>query len=181
MNGFCGDGSTEIMFDVFRIYVPSVLLLCFVLPAWIPCHFWGESTLNSIFICAFFRYALSLNVTWCVNSAAHMWGNKPYNKHINPVENIFVTFGAIGEGFHNYHHTFPGDYSTSEFGWKLNLTTLFIDCMTKLGLAYDKKKMSTEAVFKRKLRTGDGSVGFGYVKGPQEAKPLPKEDETKSQ
>ena len=33
-------------------------------------------------------------------------------------ENLFVAFGAIGEGFHNYHHTFPQDYSTSEFGCK---------------------------------------------------------------
>ena len=39
-------------------------------------------------------------MTWLVNSAAHMWGNKPYDQHINPAENILVTIGAVGEGFH---------------------------------------------------------------------------------
>ena len=95
-----------------------------------------------------------------------MWGNKPYDRNINPVENFFVTFGAIGEGYHNYHHTFPQDYSTSEYGWRVNLTTLFIDTMYALGLAYDRKKMSYEIVFKRKQKHGDGSDGFGYLQPP---------------
>ena len=113
-------------------------------------------------ICAVMRYTFALNITWCVNSVAHMWGNKPYDKHINPAENIFVTFGAIGEGYHNYHHAFPKDYSTSEYGWRLNLTTLFIDFMAKIGQASERKKMSSDAVFRRKQRTGDGSAGFGF-------------------
>ena len=36
---------------------------------------------------------------------------------------------SAGEGFHNYHHTFPHDYSASEWRWSLNLTTFFIDIM----------------------------------------------------
>ena len=92
-----------------------------------------------------------------------MWGNKPYDRHINPAENFFVTFGAVGEGFHNYHHTFPSDYSTSEYGWRLNLTTLFIDTLAALGQTYDRKKMAPEAVFRRKDRTGDGTDGFNYL------------------
>ncbi len=142
--------------------MPSVVLLCFLLPSVIPWYYWGESLLYG-FVISVCRYTILLNVTWCVNSAAHMWGNKPYDQHINPVENFFVTFSAIGEGFHNYHHTFPSDYSTSEYGWKLNFTTLFIDSMARLGLAEDRKKMAYETVFKRKQRTGDGTEGFGYV------------------
>lgn len=29
---------------------------------------------------AVIRYVLSLNFTWLVNSAAHIWGNRPYDK-----------------------------------------------------------------------------------------------------
>lgn len=39
-----------------------------------------------------------------VNSAAHMWGYKPYDRRINPVENVAVAVVAMGEGWHNYHH-----------------------------------------------------------------------------
>lgn len=91
-----------------------------------------------------------------------MWGNKPYDKNINPVENPIVVIGAVGEGFHNYHHTFPFDYSTSELGGTWNVTTLFIDAMAALGLAYDRKRVSPEAIARRKQRTGDGSEWFGH-------------------
>ena len=144
--------------------------MCFIIPMFVPWYFWGESAWSAYFICSIFRYAATLNVTWFVNSWAHMYGNKPYDMNINPSENFFVTFGAIGEGYHNYHHTFPHDYSTSEYGWRVNLTTLFIDCMARLGLAYDMRKVSNEAVSRRKQRTGDGSEGFGHMIKPRSDK-----------
>ncbi|KAL1788567.1 acyl-CoA desaturase [Sigmodon hispidus] len=61
------------------------------------------------------------------------------------------------EGFHNYHHVFPYDYSASEYHWHINFTTFFIDCMAALGLAYDRKKVSKAAVLTRIKRTRDGS------------------------
>ena len=146
-----------------RFYLPSVILFCFVLPSIVPWYFWGENGWYAYFTCALFRYALSLNFTWCVNSVAHLWGNKPYDRNINPVENPIVVLGAVGEGYHNYHHTFPFDYSTSELGGTWNVTTLLIDAMAWIGQAYDRKRVSHEAISRRKLRTGDGTVGFGYL------------------
>ena len=96
-------------------------------------------------------------MTWLVNSAAHMWGNQPYDVTINPRENIGVSIVTVGEGFHNYHHTFPFDYSASELGWKINLTTFFIDCCAALGLVYDRRKVSKEVLRRRIQRTGDAS------------------------
>lgn len=32
-----------------------------------------------------------------------MFGDKPYDKNIMPVENLSVAIAAMGEGFHNYH------------------------------------------------------------------------------
>ncbi|XP_030629318.1 acyl-CoA desaturase [Chanos chanos] len=144
-----------------RHYKVSVLVICFLVPMLVPWYLWGESLWVAYFIPALLRYTLVLNATWLVNSAAHMWGNRPYDANINPRENKFVTFSAIGEGFHNYHHTFPYDYATSEFGWKLNLTTCFIDLMCYLGLAKERKKVSRELVLARVQRTGDGSHRSG--------------------
>ncbi|XP_037319393.2 acyl-CoA desaturase [Pungitius pungitius] len=144
-----------------KYYKLSVLLMCFFVPMSVPWYLWGESLWVAYFIPSVLRYTLVLNATWLVNSAAHMWGNRPYDKNINPRENKFVTFSAIGEGFHNYHHTFPFDYATSEFGCKLNLTTCFIDAMCFLGLATDPKRVSHELVLARSQRTGDGSSRSG--------------------
>ncbi|KAK2876024.1 hypothetical protein Q8A67_020120 [Cirrhinus molitorella] len=140
-----------------KYYKPSVLLMCFLVPTLVPWYMWGESLWVAYFVPGLLRYTAVLNATWLINSAAHMWGNRPYDGTINPRENRFVTFSAIGEGFHNYHHTFPFDYATSEFGCKINLTTCFIDFMCYLGLASEPKRVSKEVVFARAQRTGDGS------------------------
>ncbi|XP_062989274.1 stearoyl-CoA desaturase [Elgaria multicarinata webbii] len=144
-----------------RFYKSSVVIMCFLVPAFVPWYFWGEPYFNSFLLASILRYTASLNATWLVNSAAHMYGNRPYDQHINPRENHFVVFGALGEGFHNYHHTFPFDYSTSEFGWRWNFTTGFIDLMCYLGLASDCKKVAKETILARKIRTGDGSHKTG--------------------
>lgn len=70
--------------------------MCFFVPMFVPWYLWGESLWVAYFIPALLRYTLVLNATWLVNSAAHMWGNRPYDKNINPRENKFVAFSAIG-------------------------------------------------------------------------------------
>ncbi|XP_015979744.2 acyl-CoA desaturase [Rousettus aegyptiacus] len=144
-----------------RYYKPAILLMCFILPTIVPCYFWGETLLHSFHVAVALRYVIVLNATWLVNSAAHLYGYRPYDKTINPRENILVSLGAAGEGFHNYHHTFPYDYSTSEYRWHVNFTTFFIDCMAALGLAYDRKTVSKAAILARVKRTGDGSYKSG--------------------
>ncbi|KPJ16367.1 Acyl-CoA Delta(11) desaturase [Papilio machaon] len=64
----------------------------------------------------------------------------------------------LGEGFHNYHHSFPWDYKAGELGnnW-LNFSTSTIDFFAKLGWAYDLKTASGEVVEARIKRTGDGT------------------------
>ncbi|XP_050052410.2 acyl-CoA desaturase-like [Dermacentor andersoni] len=140
-----------------QYYMRLVLLFSFILPTVLPAWLWGESYWNAFCTATMLRLILSLNFTWSVNSFAHLWGNKPFDKSISPTEAPWVSFVAVGEGFHNFHHTFPWDYSTSELGWKLNMSTMFIDIMAKLGQAYDLKVVSREAVLARKLRTGDGT------------------------
>jgi stearoyl-CoA desaturase (delta-9 desaturase) len=61
--------------------------MCFIVPTLVPWFFWGETLWNAYFVCSLLRYVLTLNATWLVNSAAHIWGNRPYDKSINPAEN----------------------------------------------------------------------------------------------
>lgn len=37
-------------------------------------------------------------------SAAHLFGTRPFDSTIYPVESWFVAALAAGEGWHNYHH-----------------------------------------------------------------------------
>lgn len=140
-----------------KYYIPLVVSMCFMMPSFGPHYFWGESLPIAFYVCAMFRYTVTLHSTWLVNSAAHMWGQRPYDKNINPAENKYVSALACGEGWHNYHHTFPYDYKTSELGYRINMTTMFIDFWSYLGLAYDRKTVPVELIRRRIVKTGDGS------------------------
>lgn len=147
-----------------RFYIPLVTLICFYLPAAMPAYLWGENFYTAFFVCSLFRYALVLHITWLVNSAAHLFGHKQYDKSIGPAENMFVSLVSGGEGYHNYHHVFPWDYSTSELGWmrNFNFSTMFIDFFAWLGLVTDRKKVKPEIVKQRMDRTGE-KLEFPYV------------------
>ncbi|XP_023935434.2 acyl-CoA Delta-9 desaturase-like [Bicyclus anynana] len=140
-----------------KYYMILMPLACFILPTYIP-TLWGESLKNAFFISAVCRYVYVLNVTWLINSAAHKWGTKPYNKSIYPVESKLVAFLVLGEGFHNFHHMFPWDSKTSELGnYAFNFTNIFLDVMAKIGWGYDFRTASRDLVLKTVKNLGDGS------------------------
>ncbi|RZC34109.1 FA desaturase domain containing protein, partial [Asbolus verrucosus] len=152
-------------------YLPLALTVSFIIPTFIPCYFWGESFIVAWCIPTMLRYAISLHCTWLINSAAHMWGTKPYDKYIQPVENGWVSVFAFGEGWHNYHHTFPWDYKAAELdSYSGNFSTAFIDFMAWIGWAYELKKASPEMILKRIKRTGSGNDVIAYDEYVKEEK-----------
>ncbi|XP_030767540.1 acyl-CoA desaturase-like [Sitophilus oryzae] len=140
-----------------KYYIPLIFIMAFGLPTTIVWYISGET----FWICSLlnlFRYVLSLNATWLVNSAAHIWGMRPYERSIKPAENIYVSIFAYGEGWHNYHHVFPWDYKTAELGnYGFNFTTAFLDLMEKIGQATDLKTVPKHMIRKKVYRSGDGS------------------------
>lgn len=124
-------------------------------PTMIPVLLWGERFWTAFVLAFMVRYVITLHGTWLVNSAAHYYGERPYDTRIEARESPYVIYNALGEGFHNYHHTFPYDYATSEFGRFMNITTAFIDLCASFGLVHDRRKVDSESILKRRARTGD--------------------------
>ena len=131
-----------------KYYIILVLLLRFALPLSILVIL--EERLSDAIFINFFSYALSLHYTWTVNSLAHVYGTRPYNSNILPRDNMFVNWLVYGEGYHNYHHTYPYDYKCSLNGplKDFNLSTLFIDCFQKLGMIYETKQIDHDTKLK---------------------------------
>ncbi|CAK1554448.1 unnamed protein product [Leptosia nina] len=141
--------------------IPFIGTMCFLMPTIVPIYFWNESFNVAWHLCIL-RYAVNLHATFTINSFAHLWGYRPYDKSIQPVQNEFVSLVSMGEGFHNFHHVYPWDYRAGELGNNmLNLTTLFIDLFAKIGWAYDLKTVPKDLVDKRARRTGDGTDLWG--------------------
>lgn len=75
-------------------YWELLLLTAFAVPMTIGHWLHPEMTFVQLFAWNQFRFSGMLHVTFLVNSAAHMWGNKPYDKHISPTENKWVALLA---------------------------------------------------------------------------------------
>ncbi|XP_070151665.1 (11Z)-hexadec-11-enoyl-CoA conjugase isoform X3 [Polyergus mexicanus] len=141
-----------------KYYPPIMLSLCFVLPILIPVYIWNETWIISI-AATITRYIFMLNAAFAVNSFAHLCGTRPYNRNLKATENLTVSIVTFGEGWHNYHHSFPWDYKAAELGlYRVNLTTAFIDFMAWIGLAYDLKTSSFEIIDSLCTKKGDGTA-----------------------
>ena len=116
--------------------------MCFAFPSVIAFYGWNESIWASYLVAGCLRYVFILHSTWLVNSLAHLVGSHPYDPTINPAENKFVAVISGGEGWHNWHHTYPYDYAASELGSDAhyNPTKMFIDVCAFVGLVKDRKR-----------------------------------------
>lgn len=66
---------------------------------------WGGLVIGS-----FLRIVVFHHITWLINSMAHTVGSRPYSKKTSARDSVVMALLTMGEGYHNYHHTFPWDY-----------------------------------------------------------------------
>ncbi|XP_070504677.1 delta(9)-fatty-acid desaturase fat-7-like [Chironomus tepperi] len=143
-----------------KYYLPMVLILAVIIPIYVTWRLLSYPFLQSFYMNTF-RYVLSLHITWCTNSVAHVGSWKPYDKTIAASDSRINGTLTFGEGWHNFHHTFPWDYKVSEKPlYRHNFGMMFIDFFAWLGWVTDLKIASEDLIRKRVLRTGDGSHPF---------------------
>lgn len=128
--------------------------IVFFFPGQVAYYGWGENYWNGVLVAGCLRYCIVLHCTFLVNSAAHLWGDRPYDpKSVagdNPVVNAFTG----GEGWHNWHHKYPFDYACSEFGVtsQFNPSKVYIDTMAALGLVWGRKRATSAWAMTRERR-----------------------------
>lgn len=139
-------------------FVILTILLTFILPTLVPVYLWKESWYWAIISQCFIRYIFLIHNQCLVNSFAHLYGYKPYDRSIKPVDSKLVQILSTGEGWHNFHHVFPWDYRAGEVAKiDFNFTMYAIDQFKKIGWAYDCKTASTELILKVAKGRGDNS------------------------
>ncbi|KAJ3653122.1 hypothetical protein Zmor_019037 [Zophobas morio] len=137
-----------------KYYAILAPVFSLVVPTMIPWYFWNQDLYVSFCTAGMLRLVISFHFTWTVNSVAHTWGTRPYDRSIQASENQLVSFLTWGEGWHNYHHVFPWDYRAAELGTFDNWSTTFIDSMAKIGWAYDLRTPSSKIIQERRTKTG---------------------------
>lgn len=103
------------------------------------------------------RLFVSHHFTWFVNSLAHYWGERTYSKEHSAVDNYMLAFFTTGEGYHNYHHTFPADYRNGIRWYHFDPNKWLIWSLSKVGLASKLLQYSDFAI-QQKLLLADRNL-----------------------
>jgi stearoyl-CoA desaturase (Delta-9 desaturase) len=133
-----------------RWYIPIGLAVAFGIPLAV-----GLATgrvLGCLLIGGVLRVVVSHHATFFINSLCHMIGRQPYSREHTARDSSIMAFLAFGEGYHNYHHSFPFDYRNGIRGWHFDPAKWMIWSLARLGLARDLRRASDVVILKAKVR-----------------------------
>ena len=113
--------------------------------------FFGQGLAAFIFaVCA--RLVFVHHSTFCINSVCHMFGRATYDIYATAKDHWFIALLTNGEGYHNFHHRFPGDYRNGVRWYQWDPSKWLIAFLTSMGLASDLKKVSSFRIMEAKIR-----------------------------
>jgi stearoyl-CoA desaturase (delta-9 desaturase) len=126
---------------------------------------WITGDLVGAFVIGFLlRLFIVHHSTWFINSLCHIWGSQPYSTEHTAVNNFILAILTYGEGYHNYHHTFAGDYRNGVRWYQFDPAKYLIWIMSKLGLAWDLKR-TDPLMIKKKLIQADRKLLIDHLDG----------------
>jgi stearoyl-CoA desaturase (delta-9 desaturase) len=125
---------------------------------------WLFSDFLGAFVLAWWtRLLISHHLTWFVNSLAHCWGERTFSKEQSAVDNYILAFLTVGEGYHNYHHTFAADYRNGVRWYHFDPVKWTVWTLSKLGLASNLRRFNSYTI-KRRLLLEDRKLLYRWLK-----------------
>lgn len=109
------------------------------------------NVLGCLLIGGVLRVVVSHHTTFFINSLCHMIGRQPYSKEHTARDSGIMAVLAFGEGYHNYHHSFPFDYRNGVKAWQFDPAKWAIYLLSKVGLTRDLRRAPEAAVLKAKV------------------------------
>jgi len=129
------------------------VLVGFALPAAIGFLYQGwVGALGGFLIGGVLRAVCLQHCTFCINSACHTLGSRPYSSRCSARDSWIMALVTFGEGYHNYHHEFQHDYRNGVKPWQFDPTKWAIWTLNKLGLTSNLRQVPAQAIFLAELR-----------------------------
>jgi len=107
--------------------------------------------LGCLLIGGVLRVVVSHHGTFFINSLCHMVGRQTYSREHSARDSPVMAVLAFGEGYHNYHHSFPFDYRNGVKVWHFDPAKWTIWGLSRLRLARDLRRAPEAAVLKAKI------------------------------
>ncbi|PWY77407.1 hypothetical protein BO70DRAFT_372162 [Aspergillus heteromorphus CBS 117.55] len=124
-----------------QYYRALSLFMGWIFPAFVAGLGWGDwkgGVLDAGILRAFFVQ----QATFSVNPLAHWVGGQPYGDRRSARNSGWVAVVTLGEGYHNFHHEFPGDYRCGVEWWQVDVTKWMIFGWMVVGMAGGLKRFS---------------------------------------
>jgi stearoyl-CoA desaturase (Delta-9 desaturase) len=122
----------------------------------------------------FLRATILHNSTFFINSLAHIWGGQPHSDEDTSRDSAAMAVLALGEGYHNYHHTYPNDYRNGTRAYHFDPTKWLIYGLSKVGSTWNLKR-SRPSTVKHQLDLEPLQNVINLEDGPGSS-PLPSKD-----
>lgn len=134
-----------------RWYLPLAISLGFGLPTLVGWLF-GDAFGGFLFG-GVWRLLTSYHATFSINSFAHWVGAQPYSTNGTARDNLLAAIVTMGEGYHNFHHTFPGDYRNGVRFFDFDPPKWVLAAWARLGWIYDVRRTPGHVIALRRLKT----------------------------
>jgi stearoyl-CoA desaturase (delta-9 desaturase) len=125
------------------------LLVGLLLPMAIA-SIWGDA-LGGLFFAGFVRLLVQYHATFSVNSVAHTIGTQPYSDANSSRDSVITAIITLGEGYHNFHHTFPGDYRNGVRAYQFDPTKWLVYALSWARITWDLRRVPRETILKAML------------------------------
>jgi len=102
-------------------------------------------------------------VTFAVNSLGHWVGSRRFETTDDSRNNWWLALLALGEGWHNNHHRFPGGARAGFARWELDVTWLGLAVLDRLGLVHDLRPVPAQVL--AAARSPRSAAGSGRPAG----------------
>lgn len=118
-----------------------------VLPAALG-YLWNGwlGALGGFLIVGVLRVFVVQQCTFFINSLCHTIGRQPYSSRCSARDSALMAFLTFGEGYHNFHHEFQGDYRNGVKTWSFDPTKWTIYMLSKIGLTSDLREVSPNRI-----------------------------------
>lgn len=97
------------------------------------------------------RLTVVYHLTFFINSICHIFGRSTYDIYATAKDNWFIAFLTFGEGYHNFHHRFSGDYRNGVRWYQWDPSKWLIALLGKTGLAWDLRRVSNFRILAAQL------------------------------
>ena len=97
------------------------------------------------------RLVLCHHGTFLINSAAHAFGRQPYSTSDTSRDNPFLAIFTFGEGYHNFHHSFPADYRNGVRWYHWDPSKWLILVLRQFGQTWRLSTIPDRAIARAKM------------------------------